>query len=183
MATINGALFGFFTYLTYNATNLVVSKGYHVVVATIDTAWGTSMGENRFRRGGCDPGRLLAHRLSGRASPEFLDHVADIDAANTHSRGDRGRPPLRFWRFWSRLQNCCVTLPCGRSLVETRVHRDYESPLLSNIYRDYIACLNKQDWQNLGQFVHEEVHYNGERIGLSGYREMLEGDFRAIPDI
>src|SRR5260370_19741011 len=54
---------------------------------------------------------------------------------------------------------------------------------LSDMYRDYIACLNKQDWPNLGQFVHEEVHYNGERIGLSGYREMLEGDFRAIPDL
>ena len=24
---------------------------------------------------------------------------------------------------------------------------------LSDIYRDYIACLNKQDWPNLGQFV------------------------------
>ena len=54
---------------------------------------------------------------------------------------------------------------------------------LSDIYRDYIACLNKQDWQNLGQFVHEEVHYNGQRIGLPGYREMLEEDFRAIPDL
>ncbi|MCV3242455.1 ester cyclase [Mesorhizobium sp. ZC-5] len=54
---------------------------------------------------------------------------------------------------------------------------------LSDIYRGYIACLNKQDWANLGQFVHEEVHYNGERIGLSGYRAMLEGDFRAIPDL
>jgi predicted ester cyclase len=54
---------------------------------------------------------------------------------------------------------------------------------LSEIYRDYIACLNKQDWPNLGKFVHEDVHYNGKRIGLSGYREMLEGDFRAIPDL
>ena len=54
---------------------------------------------------------------------------------------------------------------------------------LSKIYRDYIACLNKQDWSNLVQFVHEEVRYNDERIGLSGYREMLEGDFRAIPDL
>lgn len=54
---------------------------------------------------------------------------------------------------------------------------------LSHIYRNYIACLNKQDWPNLGQFVHEEVCYNGEEIGLSGYREMLEGDFRAIPDL
>jgi predicted ester cyclase len=55
--------------------------------------------------------------------------------------------------------------------------------VLSRRYRDYIACLNQQDWPNLSQFVHEDVHYNGERIGLSGYREMLEDDFRAIPDL
>lgn len=54
---------------------------------------------------------------------------------------------------------------------------------LAGIYRDYIACLNKQDWSHLGQFVDEDVHYNGERIGLAGYREMLENDFRAIPDL
>ena len=54
---------------------------------------------------------------------------------------------------------------------------------LSDIYRGYIACLNAQDWPNLGRFVHGEVEYNGKRIGLSGYRAMLEGDFRAIPDL
>jgi predicted ester cyclase len=54
---------------------------------------------------------------------------------------------------------------------------------LSDIYRGYIACLNRQDWPNLGEFVQEEVRYNGKRIGLSGYREMLEQDFRAIPDL
>jgi predicted ester cyclase len=54
---------------------------------------------------------------------------------------------------------------------------------LSDTYRAYIACLNKQDWPNLGKYVHENVHYNGKRIALSGYREMLEGDFRAIPDL
>lgn len=54
---------------------------------------------------------------------------------------------------------------------------------LSNIYRDYIACLNKQDWPKLGQFVDDDVHYNGRRIGLSGYREMLEKDFSEIPDL
>ena len=32
-------------------------------------------------------------------------------------------------------------------------------------------------------FVDADVHYNGKRIGLSGYREMLEGDFRAILDL
>ena len=54
---------------------------------------------------------------------------------------------------------------------------------LQDLYRGYIACLNEQDWPNLVKFVHEDVHYNGKRIGLSGYREMLEGDFRAIPDL
>jgi predicted ester cyclase len=54
---------------------------------------------------------------------------------------------------------------------------------LSDLYRDYIACLNKQDWPQLKQFVHDEVHYNGRRIGLSGYREMLERDFHEIPDL
>jgi predicted ester cyclase len=44
---------------------------------------------------------------------------------------------------------------------------------LSDIYNNYIACLNKQDWPALGQFVHDDVHYNGERIGLSGYRREL----------
>jgi len=54
---------------------------------------------------------------------------------------------------------------------------------LADLYRGYIACLNAQDWTNLGRFVGEEVQYNGETIGLSGYRGMLEGDFQAIPDL
>ena len=53
----------------------------------------------------------------------------------------------------------------------------------SEIYRGYIACLNRQDWAKLGNFVDDEVRYNGQRIGLSGYREMLERDFREIPDL
>ena len=51
---------------------------------------------------------------------------------------------------------------------------------LSTIYREYIDCLNRQDWADLEQFVHEEVYHNGEQIGLAGYREMLEKDFREI---
>ena len=54
---------------------------------------------------------------------------------------------------------------------------------LSDVYRDYIACLNRQDWAKLGQFVDEDVYYNGGRLGLSGYRTMLEKDFREIPDL
>ena len=54
---------------------------------------------------------------------------------------------------------------------------------LSDLYRGYIACLNRQNWSKLKQFVHDDVHYNGQRIGLPGYREMLERDFQEIPDL
>ena len=50
-------------------------------------------------------------------------------------------------------------------------------------YRGYIACLNSQNWTELEHFVHHEVHYNGVRVGVDGYRQMLENDFRAIPDL
>jgi predicted ester cyclase len=54
---------------------------------------------------------------------------------------------------------------------------------LSDIYRDYIACLNEQDWPNLDRFVDDDVHHNGRRLGISGYREMLQRDFDEIPDL
>lgn len=54
---------------------------------------------------------------------------------------------------------------------------------LADIYRAYIACLNRQDWPSLPSFVHDDVHHNDRRIGIAGYREMLERDFRAIPDL
>lgn len=54
---------------------------------------------------------------------------------------------------------------------------------LAAIYRGYIACLNAQDWPDLGRFVDDDVQRNGVRLGLAGYRALLEGDFRAIPDL
>ena len=54
---------------------------------------------------------------------------------------------------------------------------------LSQLYRDYIACLNGQDWPRLGQFVCDDVSHNGQKIGLAGYRAMLERDFSEIPDL
>lgn len=54
---------------------------------------------------------------------------------------------------------------------------------LANLYRDYIACLNRQDWRNLGSFVRDEARYNGQLIGLVGYRALLETDFHEIPDL
>ncbi|TWB04070.1 ester cyclase [Bradyrhizobium stylosanthis] len=54
---------------------------------------------------------------------------------------------------------------------------------LANLYRAYIACLNRQDWPALGQFVHDDVAHNARPLGLTGYRTMLEQDFREIPDL
>ncbi|OLU29117.1 ester cyclase [Pseudomonas sp. PA27(2017)] len=54
---------------------------------------------------------------------------------------------------------------------------------LPTVYRAYIDCLNRQDWANLGQFVQDDVVHNGRRVGLSGYREMLERDYQDIPDL
>jgi predicted ester cyclase len=54
---------------------------------------------------------------------------------------------------------------------------------LADVYRDYIACLNEQDWPMLKRFVHDEVRHNGQALGIAGYREMLERDFREIPDL
>lgn len=54
---------------------------------------------------------------------------------------------------------------------------------LADIYRAYIACLNAQAWDKLGQFVGDDARHNGRRLGLSGYREMLEQDFSDIPDL
>ncbi|SFD17134.1 ester cyclase [Tropicimonas isoalkanivorans] len=54
---------------------------------------------------------------------------------------------------------------------------------LSEIYRGYIDCLNRQDWGNLGKYVDEDVRRNGQALGLEGYRALLVEDFRAIPDL
>jgi predicted ester cyclase len=54
---------------------------------------------------------------------------------------------------------------------------------LAEIYRAYLACLNRQNWSTLDQFVDAQVKHNGRELGLSGYRQMLEQDFRAIPDL
>ncbi|MGE0499755.1 MAG: DUF2177 family protein [Rhizobiaceae bacterium] len=43
-AALNGALFGFFTYLTYGATTLAVFKGFDGPLTVIDTAWGVVLG-------------------------------------------------------------------------------------------------------------------------------------------
>ena len=62
----------------------------------------------------------------------------------------------------------------GRSITE---------PGLAVLYREYIACLNTQDWAELNRFLHDDVRHNDRPFGLTGYRAMLGGDFKAIPDL
>ena len=54
---------------------------------------------------------------------------------------------------------------------------------LSGVYRDYVACLNKQDWRTWKSLSGGNVRHNGKSVGLAGYRRMLEGDFRSIADL
>src|SRR5579872_3407640 len=54
---------------------------------------------------------------------------------------------------------------------------------LANVYRSYIACLNRQDWAGLGEFVQHDARHDGRPFGLAGYRAMLERDFEEIPDL
>jgi predicted ester cyclase len=54
---------------------------------------------------------------------------------------------------------------------------------LTDFYRDYIACLNGQDWPSLARYVAHDVVHNGRAFGLAGYRAMLEKDFEDIPDL
>lgn len=54
---------------------------------------------------------------------------------------------------------------------------------LRSFYRDYIACLNNQNWDDLALYVSDCVTHNNKLLGLDGYREMLVNDYRAIPDL
>lgn len=54
---------------------------------------------------------------------------------------------------------------------------------LGDAYRRYIDCLNRQDWSELARHVGSDVEHNGRRLGVDGYRRMLERDYREIPDL
>jgi len=54
---------------------------------------------------------------------------------------------------------------------------------LRTLYRAYINCLNSRNLDQLGEFVDADVEYNGTRVSLAGYQDMLKRDFEAIPDL
>ncbi len=79
-------------------------------------------------------------------------------------------------------KNLTEMLEAFLAWAESTAQGDATSELTS-IYHDYIACLNQQDWGNLSRFVHQAVSRNDTRLGLAGYRKMLEQDFAEIPDL
>jgi len=54
---------------------------------------------------------------------------------------------------------------------------------LHDLYRRYIDCLNRRDWDDLGRYVADGVTHNGRPLGLSGYRSMLLQNVEDIPDL
>ncbi len=48
-------------------------------------------------------------------------------------------------------------------------------------YRDYIACLNAQDWERLGAVVDADVVYNGQFVGLKGTGACSKATFAPSP--
>lgn len=54
---------------------------------------------------------------------------------------------------------------------------------LAAFYRGYLDCLNRRDWDGLGDFVADGARHNGRPFGLAGYRAMLERDVAEIPDL
>jgi predicted ester cyclase len=50
-------------------------------------------------------------------------------------------------------------------------------------YRRYISCLNNRRLDELDEFLHEELTYNGEPETRADYRARIAGDVAAIPDL
>jgi predicted ester cyclase len=93
-------------------------------------------------------------------------------------QGCRAAGGVRAWTSFSGAEFHAAILRCGSTGAIVMSNAD-----LSDLYRGYIACLNEQDRPKLARFVHDEASYNGRPIGISGYRAMLERDFREIPDL
>ena len=62
VAALNGALFGFFTYATYDLTNQATLRNWTTQLTLIDASWGVALGaiaaSTRFSRGDARGGSL-----------------------------------------------------------------------------------------------------------------------------
>jgi steroid delta-isomerase-like uncharacterized protein len=56
-------------------------------------------------------------------------------------------------------------------------------PGLEAVYRSYLAALNERRFDDLTEFVHDELTYNGSPLTRADYRDLLAADADAIPDL
>jgi steroid delta-isomerase-like uncharacterized protein len=56
-------------------------------------------------------------------------------------------------------------------------------PGLEVVYRSYLAALNERRFDDLIEFVHDELTYNGSPLTRAGYRDLLAADADGIPDL
>lgn len=53
---------------------------------------------------------------------------------------------------------------------------------LDAFYRRYLACCNERRFDDLGQFVHDSIRFNGEDTSLADYAASIAGNIAAVPD-
>ena len=54
---------------------------------------------------------------------------------------------------------------------------------LESVYRRYLDCLNARRFDDLGEFVHDELTYNDQPWTLAHYQALLVDDVARIPDL
>jgi predicted ester cyclase len=54
---------------------------------------------------------------------------------------------------------------------------------LALVYRRYLRCLNERRWDDLRDFVHDELSYNSTPMSLGDYAAARQAETRAIPDL
>lgn len=54
---------------------------------------------------------------------------------------------------------------------------------LAAVYHRYLQCLNERRWNDLHEFVHDELVYNSGPTTLGDYRAARQAEVEAIPDL
>ena len=53
---------------------------------------------------------------------------------------------------------------------------------IRQFYDDYLACCNERRFDDLSDFVHERIRFNGEDTSLVDYAEAIADNVKAVPD-
>ena len=55
-------------------------------------------------------------------------------------------------------------------------------PELQDFYRRYLACCNERRFADVGEYVHDEIHFNGQPTSLAHYSAAIASNIDAVPD-